>query len=47
MLHDRRASNIVEWIVGVSLFILIAAPVVYELYTAIQAKLEAIHADIH
>ena len=46
MLSDRNAQSIVEYIVAVAIFILLAAPVLYGLYLAIAQKLAEINLQI-
>ena len=39
MLEDREAQSVVEYIVVVAIFVLLAAPVLYALYLSIGTKL--------
>ncbi len=46
MLHDPDGQTVVEYIIAVSLFVLLIGPVLYALYLSISGKLGAINVQI-
>ena len=42
----KRGQGLIEYIVGISIFLLLAAPVLYQIYVALAQKLSAISVQI-
>jgi hypothetical protein len=43
---SERGQGLIEYIVGISIFLLLAAPVLYQIYVALAQKLSAISVQI-
>jgi hypothetical protein len=42
----ERGQGLIEYIVGISIFLLLAAPILYQIYVALAQKLSAISVQI-